>query len=183
MSTTRVRIYSCESRHKRNFNCLGFVFYASLVSGLEVIFVVMDVSTLFWIWKIIQVVMITLCQGIYTCFPPNTERVDNHITPVASFTKEVNPRLAKRPLKTVGRLANRRLTSFVKEATGRSPLSWITIEINSTYNACLDWPLILSIHKINMTHGNTIIRTQRLVPQIVMGLSGSQAKFTIDMYI
>ena len=39
-------------------------------------------------------------------------------TPVASFTKEVNPRLAKRPLKTNGRLANRGLTSFVKESTG-----------------------------------------------------------------
>ena len=38
--------------------------------------------------------------------------------PVASFTKEVNPRLAKRPLKTNGRLANRGLTSLVKEATG-----------------------------------------------------------------
>ena len=39
-------------------------------------------------------------------------------TSVASFTKEVNPRLAKRPLKTNGRLANRWLTSLVKEATG-----------------------------------------------------------------
>ena len=36
---------------------------------------------------------------------------------LASFTKEVNPRLAKRPLKTTGRLANRGLTSLVKEAT------------------------------------------------------------------
>ena len=38
--------------------------------------------------------------------------------PVASFTKEVNPRLDKRPLKINRRLANRRLTSLVKEATG-----------------------------------------------------------------
>ena len=37
-------------------------------------------------------------------------------TPVASLTKEVNPWLAKCPLKTNGRLAN--LTSLVKEATG-----------------------------------------------------------------
>ena len=37
--------------------------------------------------------------------------------PVASFTKEVNPRLAKRPLVLKGRLANRGLTSLVKEAT------------------------------------------------------------------
>ena len=37
---------------------------------------------------------------------------------VASFTKEVNPRLDKRPLKINGRLANRELTFLVKEATG-----------------------------------------------------------------
>ena len=37
---------------------------------------------------------------------------------VASLTKEVNPRLAKRPLKTNGRLANLDLTSLVKEVTG-----------------------------------------------------------------
>ena len=39
-------------------------------------------------------------------------------TPVASFTKEVNPRLAKRPLVFNGRLANRGLTSLIKGATG-----------------------------------------------------------------
>ena len=38
--------------------------------------------------------------------------------PVACFTKEVNPRLAKRPLVSNGRLANRGSTSLVKEATG-----------------------------------------------------------------
>ena len=38
--------------------------------------------------------------------------------PVASFTKEVNPWLAKHPLKTNGCLANLELTSLVKEATG-----------------------------------------------------------------
>ena len=37
---------------------------------------------------------------------------------LASFTKEVKPRLAKRPLVFNGRLANRGLTSLVKEATG-----------------------------------------------------------------
>ena len=36
--------------------------------------------------------------------------------PAASFTKEANRRLAKRLLKTNGRLANRQLTSLVKEA-------------------------------------------------------------------
>ena len=37
--------------------------------------------------------------------------------PVASFIKEVNPRLAKHPLNTNGCLANRGLTSLVKGAT------------------------------------------------------------------
>ena len=37
---------------------------------------------------------------------------------VASYPKEVNPRLAKRPLVFNERLANRGLTSLVKEATG-----------------------------------------------------------------
>ena len=36
---------------------------------------------------------------------------------VASFIEDVNPRLAKRPLETNGRLANRGLTSLVKQAT------------------------------------------------------------------
>ena len=36
---------------------------------------------------------------------------------LTSFTKEVNPRLAKRPLIFNERLANRGLTSLVKEAT------------------------------------------------------------------
>ena len=40
---------------------------------------------------------------------------------VASFTEEVNPRLAKRPLKTNGRLVNHGLTSLVKEATAVNP--------------------------------------------------------------
>ena len=36
---------------------------------------------------------------------------------MTSFTKEVNPRLAKRPLKINGRWANLELTSLVREAT------------------------------------------------------------------
>ena len=38
---------------------------------------------------------------------------------VASFTKEFNPQLVKRPLKTNGSLAYLELTSLVKEANGR----------------------------------------------------------------
>ena len=44
---------------------------------------------------------------------------------VASFTKEVNPRLPKSPLKTNGRLANHRLTSLVKEATDNMTWKYI----------------------------------------------------------
>ena len=41
-------------------------------------------------------------------------------TLVAFFTKEVNPRLAKRPLVFNGRLVNRGLTFLIKEATDKS---------------------------------------------------------------
>ena len=45
--------------------------------------------------------------------------------PAASFTKEINSRLAKRPLVFNGRLANRGLISLVKEATDFSfPKRW-----------------------------------------------------------
>ena len=46
---------------------------------------------------------------------PHLDR--NGITAVVSFTKEVNPQLAKHLLKTNGRLANLELNSLVKEAT------------------------------------------------------------------
>ena len=70
-------------------------------------------------------------EGMYLCglsydsysyaFILMTIRINSQIQiPVASFTKEVNPRLAKRPLKTNGRLANLGLTTLVKEATGVS---------------------------------------------------------------
>ena len=44
-------------------------------------------------------------------------------TPVAFFTKEVNPWLAKCPLVFNGRLVNRGLTSLIKEATEGFKLS------------------------------------------------------------
>ena len=47
-----------------------------------------------------------------------TQFTDIYAQPVTSFAKEVNWRLAKCPLKTNGRLANRQLASLVKEATG-----------------------------------------------------------------
>ena len=59
---------------------------------------------------------------------------------VAYFTKEVNPQLAKCPLKTNGRLANCRLTSLVKEATGGPRyllFSCQSLCISSTLSHCL----------------------------------------------
>ena len=50
---------------------------------------------------------------------------------MASFTKEVNLRLAKGPLVFNGRLANRRLTNLVKEATGVNELSNLEIYITN----------------------------------------------------
>ena len=50
---------------------------------------------------------------------------------MTSFTKEVNPRLAKRPLKTYGRLANLGLTSLVKYANGVSDLLQLDCLLNS----------------------------------------------------
>ena len=47
------------------------------------------------------------------------------LSPVASFTKEVNLWLTKRPLKTSGHLANLELTSLLKEATGHK---WISLK-------------------------------------------------------
>ena len=53
-----------------------------------------------------------------------TQFADTYVLPMASFTNAVNPRLAKRPLIFNGRLANRGLTSLVKEATGLDELTW-----------------------------------------------------------
>ena len=55
---------------------------------------------------------------------------------MASFTKELNQRLAKRPLVFNGRLANRWLTSLVKNATlasNRVHQSWVVLYIAHLY--------------------------------------------------
>ena len=53
---------------------------------------------------------------LFNCNAPGGKHYET--LTVASFSKEVNPRLAKRPLKINGRLADLELTSVVKEATG-----------------------------------------------------------------
>ena len=55
---------------------------------------------------------------------------------MASFTKEVNWRLAKRPLKINGRLANRQLTSLVEESTGVQHVNLATgLILEPTYDS------------------------------------------------
>ena len=72
------------------------------------------------------------------CRCPGTKQ-----TPVASFTKEVNWRLAKCPLKTNGRFANRQLTSLVKEATGDQQPSY---RLNLAF--CVTWIISCNITTI-----------------------------------
>ena len=61
------------------------------------------------------------------------------LAPVASFTKEVNPRLAKRPLKTIGFLANRELIFLVKEATYGNYITYFWTKFNqNTPNELFD---------------------------------------------
>ena len=56
---------------------------------------------------------------IYASVSWTTIGSNDGMWPVASFANKVNPRFAKRPLKTNERLANLELTSLVKEAAGR----------------------------------------------------------------
>ena len=56
---------------------------------------------------------------------------------MASFTNEVNRRLAKLPLKTNGRLANRWLTSLVKEATRNMAEVMLTRFIQRNHRVCV----------------------------------------------
>ena len=56
--------------------------------------------------------------------------------PVAYFTKVVNPRLAKCPLKTNGHLANCGVTSLVKEATGVQSLKKCIAVSSDSLAAC-----------------------------------------------
>ena len=87
-------------------------------------------------------------REVSSCYSVLTNHAQSILTPilhedgipVASFTTEVNSRLAKRPLDSNGRLANRWLTSLVKEATGellRHYCPFYTGDFNSMCNICL----------------------------------------------
>ena len=81
--------------------------------------------------------------------------------PVASFTKEVNRPLAKRPLVFNGRLANRELTSLVKEATGLHP--------NNGHQSDMSYPLSDIDHQVNYLTTTSI--TKPSIPQVKIGQS------------
>ena len=70
-------------------------------------------STFLYAWF----VAVWLCTNIDRCVPPFR-------LPVTSFIKEVNQRLVKRPLVFNGCLANRGLSSLVKEATDCQYFTW-----------------------------------------------------------
>ena len=77
------------------------------------------------------------------------------LTPVASFTKEVDPRLAKCPLNTNGHLANRRLTSLVKEDIGLNGLGegncktrWERYKFGHLVHLILEIWLFWSMHAV-----------------------------------
>ena len=55
-------------------------------------------------------------------------------SPVASFTKEVNTRLAKWPLVFNGRLASRVWTSLLKEVPGLDGLTFSMSQLNDSHN-------------------------------------------------
>ena len=90
--------------------------------------------------------------------------------PVASFTKEVKPRLAERPLKINGRLTNHGLASLVKEAIVVLSWEWrcswsradrqcsIYIWVNNNFiaykGAIYIRGLAVHMHHITIKHGN-----------------------------
>ena len=75
--------------------------------------------------------------------------------PEASFTKEINPRLAKRPFKTNGRKANHGLASLVKEATGNTAYS-IAVQFMAKYTKVWQmWKLAKALDR-NMKKWNSL---------------------------
>ena len=81
-----------------------------------------DVIVMYWRKKWIAG-EIRCCDVHVMWGPPNVTLWDTLTgeLSVASFTKEVNPQLAKCPLKTNGHLVNRGQTSLVNKATGVYP--------------------------------------------------------------
>ena len=99
-------------------------------------------------WPLLKWVSGSWLQGTYAGYCGHS--------PVASFAKEVNPRLAKRPLRTNGRLANRGLTSLVKEATGHQGdmCHWsVCLKWNRLTRWLLNFDFIISLFpRLNTTY-------------------------------
>ena len=86
---------------------------------------------------------------------------------MASFTKEVNWRLAKRPLKTNGRLANPQLTSLVKEVTG---------------DAYVDHLTALSLVQVRLVASHYLNQCRYIISK-VQWRSSEEGKFTWDTLV
>ena len=67
--------------------------------------------------KLYQLPTFVVLLKVVPCLAWN-KSISQHTASVATFTKEVNPRLVKRKLETNGLLANPGVTSVVKGATG-----------------------------------------------------------------
>ena len=94
----------------------------------------------------------------------------NVLMPVSSFTKEVNPRLAKHPLKINGLLANRELTSLVKEDTGVKLRMKMLLEQG--------WQVMLQLH-LNDQQVYSLLRCS-LYYSLMVGLELSMILSTCD---
>ena len=75
---------------------------------------------------------------------------------MAYFTKEVNPRFAKSPLKTNGPLAYLELTSLVKETTGGCLAAGINVYFIST--TCTSYLCTEGLYRLLLARENDIIR-------------------------
>ena len=89
--------------------------YLLTCCGLIVPFYIIDLGQHWFRWWLVAITWTSvILSSVGSCGIYITV---GHHSPVASFTKEVIPQLAKRPLKTNEHFANRWLTSSVKEAT------------------------------------------------------------------
>ena len=138
--------------------------FCGIQLGLN-LYQVLKIESLKWAWKLHfsqETIVVKLCNCQST-----TRHVlsphGNHVYhwPVASFTKEVNPWLAKRPLVFNGRLANRGLTSLVKETT----ISYLTRWVLNKMATVLQTPF--QIHFVEKKNYIKILR--KFVPERPIG--------------
>ena len=98
------------------------------------------------------------------------QQARHHHTTVVSFTKEVNPRLAKRPLVSNGRLANRGLTSLVKETTGDCLLLRVS-ENGGNSHVSHELMVHCSLSSVHRTYGNPSLYLDHPITQAMTPVS------------